>query len=103
MQQQGTWWNNLVKVDLQTNRTLEWFREGHYPSEPNFIPRPGATYEDEGVLLSVVLGGDIGTSYLLMLDAHTMAPIAEAAAPYYLPFPSHGETCTKDRGCWHST
>ena len=69
---------------------MEWYKEDHYASEPNFLPRPGATEEDDGVLISTVLGGDLGHSYLLVLDAKTMTEIARADAPHFLPFTSHG-------------
>ena len=87
---EGVWWNNLVKVDMETGATTEWYKRDHFPSEPNFIARPGATAEDDGVLLSVVLGGDRNASYLLVLDAATMLPLAEADAPHFLPYLSHG-------------
>eukprot|EP00937_MAST-01D_sp_MAST-1D-sp2_P005799 g5799.t1 len=87
---EGVWWNSLVKVDMDTGATLEWYKEDHFPAEPKFIPRPGATAEDDGVLLSTVLGGDRNASYLLVLNASTMAPIAEANAPHFLPYLSHG-------------
>ena len=87
---EGVWWNNLVKVDMETGETLEWYKRDHFPSEPNFIARPGATEEDDGVLLSTVLGGDRNSSYLLILNASTMQPIAEADAPHFLPYMSHG-------------
>lgn len=87
---EGVWWNSLVKVDMETGATLEWYKEDHFPAEPKFIPRPGATAEDDGVLLSTVLGGDRGKSYLLVLNASTMEPIAEANAPHFLPYLSHG-------------
>lgn len=86
----GDWYNNLKKLDLSTGEMIEWHKSGHYPSEPHFIPSPSAVDEDDGVLLSTVLGGDRGTSYLLVLDARTMKPIAEANAPYFLPYSSHG-------------
>ena len=87
---EGVWWNNLVKVDMDTGATIEWYKRDHFPSEPNFIARPGATEEDDGVLLSTVLGGDRNASYLLILDAKTMQPLAEADAPHFLPYLSHG-------------
>ncbi len=86
----GVWWSSLVKIDLETGEHLEWYKEDHYASEPNFLPRPGATEEDDGVLISTVLGGDLGHSYLLVLDAKTMTEIARADAPHFLPFTSHG-------------
>ena len=86
----GVWWNGLIKVDLETGEKKEWYQAGHYPSEPNFIARPGSEAEDDGVLLSTVLAGDLNTSYLLVLNATTMEPMGRALAPHFLPFPSHG-------------
>lgn len=32
-----------------------WRKDGFYPSEPVFVPVPGANEEDDGVVLSVVI------------------------------------------------
>ena len=64
-----------------------------FPTEPDFLPAPGATSEDDGVLVSNVLSGDLNTSYLLVLNATTMEPLARALAPHYLPYVSHGFAC----------
>lgn len=32
-----------------------WKHAGMYPSEPIFVPSPGAVEEDDGVILSVVI------------------------------------------------
>ena len=34
-----------------------WQEDGTYPGEPIFVPRPGGSKEDDGLLLSVVLAG----------------------------------------------
>ena len=99
----GVWWNNIIKIDMETLATIEWYKEDHYPSEVSFFPRPGATDEDDGVLVSTVLGAPLGRSYLLILDAKTLTEIATADAPHYLPFPSHGHSCAPIDGeqmCW---
>jgi len=49
------------------------------PSEPVFVRRPGATSEDDGVLLVMVLADD--TDYLSVLDAKDMTEIARAHIP----------------------
>jgi len=87
------WWDSIIKYDVTGRKiTAKWERKDHYPGELNFIPRPGATSEDDGVILTTVLGGDYGVSYLLVLDAKDLTPIAEARAKFPLPFGSHG--------CW---
>ena len=50
----GVWWSSLVKIDLHTGEHIEWYQKDHFASKPNFIPRPGATEEDDGVLVSTV-------------------------------------------------
>lgn len=37
-----------VKVDIDTKEVKVWSEKDHYPSEPVFVPRPGATDEDDG-------------------------------------------------------
>jgi beta,beta-carotene 9',10'-dioxygenase len=82
--------NQLVKVDVQTKETQCWFDEDCYPSEAIFVAAPEATREDEGVLLSVVLDGKQGTSFLLVLDATTFGELGRAAVPHHIPFSFHG-------------
>ena len=55
-------------------------------SSPNRAP----TRKGEGVLLSVVLDARRGTSFLLVLDAHSLAEIARAECPHHIPFSFHG-------------
>jgi torulene dioxygenase len=42
------------------------------------IPNPEGTSEDDGVLLSVVLDGMRGKSYLLCLDARNLSELGRA-------------------------
>lgn len=89
--QPGDFIDTLVKVDLQRRSHLKWMKKGHYPGEPIFIASPGATKEDEGVILSIVLNSDLGTSYLLVLDAETFKELASARLPEHIPFGFHGQ------------
>mmetsp|Transcript_34947 Transcript_34947/g.62905 ORF Transcript_34947/g.62905 Transcript_34947/m.62905 type:complete len:607 (+) Transcript_34947:67-1887(+) len=83
---------NIVKVDLQNGgASTEWYKRHHFPSEPIFVPRPGATDEDDGVLLSVVLDGVAEMSYLLIIDAKTMTTLAKAYTPSTMPCDVHGQ------------
>jgi len=90
----GVWWNSIVKVDMETGVTTEWYKPDHFASEPNFISRPvsagGTGAEDDGVLVSTVLSGPLNTSVLVVLNATTMEEIAVAKAPHFLPYLSHG-------------
>lgn len=38
----------IVKLNVQTGETRLWLEEDCYPSEPLFVPTPGATEEDDG-------------------------------------------------------
>lgn len=81
----------LVKTDVQTREALIWCGEkGHTPGEPVFVERPGATEEDDGVLLSVVLDGFSKTSYLLCLDAKSFEEVGRAEADFPIGFGFHG-------------
>ncbi|KAJ3342128.1 hypothetical protein HDU93_003344 [Gonapodya sp. JEL0774] len=55
-----------------------WFPEGMYPSEPIFVPRPGANEEDDGVLLVICFDVSDQSGCLVALDASTLKEIARA-------------------------
>ena len=55
-----------------------------------FVSDPGAERKAQGVLLSVVLDARRGISFLLVLDAHSLAEIARAECPHHIPFSFHG-------------
>lgn len=81
----------IAKTDTETKGALLWAPEkGHTPGEAIFVPRPGAEEEDDGVLLSVVLDGTKGRSYLLCLDAKTMVEVGRAEADFAVGFGIHG-------------
>jgi carotenoid cleavage dioxygenase-like enzyme len=68
-----------------------WRKENHYPSEPQFIPRPGATAEDDGVIVDAVLDGNRRQTYLLVLDGKTFKEIASIYTPTVQPTGLHGQ------------
>ena len=81
----------LVKVDVAAGTHRTWDEPSAWAGEPVFVPRPGATAEDDGVVLSVVLDADAGSSFLLVLDAQTFTEVARARAPHHVPFGFHGQ------------
>ncbi len=83
--------NQLVKLDVGDGRADRWHEAGTYPSEPVFVPAPGATAEDEGVVLSVVLDAATERSFLLVLDAGSWQELARATVPQAVPFGFHGQ------------
>ncbi len=79
----------------QARRAQLLAREGCLPRRADLRRRPGARREDDGVLLSVVLDGKRGSSYLLVLDARDLSEIARAAVPHHIPFGFHGLHASK--------
>ncbi|RMZ92058.1 hypothetical protein DV736_g718, partial [Chaetothyriales sp. CBS 134916] len=82
--------DSLIKYDTQTHQAIRWSKHGHTASEPIFIPNPNATDEDDGVLLSVVLDGIQGHSYLAVLDAKTLQQVATATVNGVVGLGFHG-------------
>lgn len=83
--------DGIIRTDTKTRSVLRWNNpHGHTPGEAIFVTRPGATREDDGVLLSVVLDGVAGKSYLLCLDAGTMCEKGRAEMDFAVGFGFHG-------------
>lgn len=86
----------VVKFDTQTQTPTFWNDHGQCAGEPIFVPRPRNAEdgrepdEDDGVLLTVVLDGLEGRSYLLVLDAKSMMEIARADVHGAIGFGLHG-------------
>ncbi|KAG9449167.1 hypothetical protein H6P81_009132 [Aristolochia fimbriata] len=83
--------NTITKIDFLTKTAKNWHEEGSVPSEPFFVPRPGATEEDDGVVISMVSAKN-GEGFALLLDGSSFEEIARAKFPYGLPYGLHG--------CW---
>lgn len=62
----------------------------HTPGEAIFVPDPDRNEEDGGFLLSVILDGEKGTSYLLCLDAENMQEVGRAEVGVAVGFGFHG-------------
>ena len=86
----GGFINELARVDVKKGERIAWHERDQFPGEPVFVAAPGARSEDDGVVLSVVLDGKRGSSYLLVLDARDLSTVATAAVPHHIPFGFHG-------------
>lgn len=88
--------DSLIKVDVKESLDGRdgvklWQQHGCTPSEPIFVPSPEGKKEDDGVVLSVVLDGFKGESFLLVLDAYSMTELARAEMPkHVVGFGFHG-------------
>jgi carotenoid cleavage dioxygenase-like enzyme len=90
----GGWFDRIVATDVTTGEQRTWREPGTHPGEPVLAKRPGATEEDDGVLLSVLLEPARGASALLVLDARTLEELARARVPHHIPFGFHGAFTT---------
>jgi carotenoid cleavage dioxygenase-like enzyme len=91
MGEQTSWLDRIVKADVAARRSTSWQEAGCYPGESVFVAAPEAAAEDEGVLLSIVLDGERGSSFLLLLDARDLSELARAEVPHHIPFGFHGQ------------
>jgi beta,beta-carotene 9',10'-dioxygenase len=80
----------LRKLNVETGEARAFQERGFFPGEPVFVPRPGGTAEDDGVLLTLGLAAREARSLLLVLDARTLEEQARATLPIVVPFGFHG-------------
>ena len=85
------WLEKIARIDIDAGTASAWSQPGCFPGEPVFVADPDGTREDDGVLLSVVLDAEAESSFLLVLDAATLAPLARAAVPHVIPYGFHGQ------------
>ena len=86
----STFLDGLIKYDSQTKTAKQWRVHGHSPGEAIFLPDPEGVDEDSGTLLSVVLDGTKGKSYLLVMDAKSFTEIGRAEMVTVVSFGFHG-------------
>ena len=80
----------ISKKDLCKGRDRYWYKPHHIATEPQFIANPCGFREDDGVLVSLVMNAERGTSYVVVLDARTMKQLSKANLPDYVPTTLHG-------------
>lgn len=90
----STFLDGLIKFDTLTQTAEARIVHAQSPGEPIFIPDPDGVDEDDGVLMSVVLDGTQGKSYLLVLDAKSFTEIGRAEMEIAFPFGFHGTHVT---------
>lgn len=87
--------DSLIKVDVVNKTLMVWREDGFYPSEPVFVPVPGANKEDDGVILSVVITPNQNErNFLLVLDAKNFEELGRAEVPVQMPYGFHGTFVT---------
>jgi all-trans-8'-apo-beta-carotenal 15,15'-oxygenase len=91
----------LVRHDLETGAVATYSPgEGQYPSEAVFVPRAGASVEEDGWLLTMVYDGAVHRSHLQVLDARAPGdgPVARCHFDHAIPFGFHGVWSGGDGG-----
>eukprot|EP01060_Flectonema_neradi_P016984 TRINITY_DN2363_c5_g1_i1.p1 TRINITY_DN2363_c5_g1~~TRINITY_DN2363_c5_g1_i1.p1 ORF type:complete len:526 (+),score=97.99 TRINITY_DN2363_c5_g1_i1:59-1579(+) len=84
-----TMWN-IKKVDLQSGKHTHWdLPSGWTASEPQFVPNPSSTREDDGTLLVPSINQSLKTTAVVALDASTMKEIARIINPITVNFGLH--------------
>lgn len=85
--------DTLVRVDLERGAIDEHrFAAHEWPSEGVFVPRPGATDETDGWIVSLVYDADRHASAWTVLDARRVSdgPVARAWLDHHVPLGFHG-------------
>jgi carotenoid cleavage dioxygenase len=93
------WWGDKVssgpayKHDVRSGRTeVHDFGPGHASLEPVFVPRSGATDENDGYVMAYVFNAERNASDVVILSAQDFAgpPLAVVELPVRVPFGFHG-------------
>jgi all-trans-8'-apo-beta-carotenal 15,15'-oxygenase len=88
------WLDGLVKMDLRSGRNQRFaFGDGWLAEEHVFVPRPGATREDDGWLVGTALNYKRSQTCLNIFRADhlTDGPIARAWLDVAMPLGFHGQ------------
>lgn len=89
-QRAGEYASSIVKVDVRSGNSSAYADGERVYGEPVFVARPGASDEDDGVLLSVGTSQRADSSALVVVDAKTMTLVAKAEVPSSIPLGFHG-------------
>ncbi|WP_414754964.1 carotenoid oxygenase family protein [Anabaena sp. CCY 9910] len=90
----------LIKYDLSNAKSQNYeYGQGRYGSEVVFVPRPGATVEDDGWLITYVYDMSEDSSELVVINAQDInsEPIARVLLPQRVPYGFHGIWVTEEQ------
>jgi torulene dioxygenase len=89
---QAAFFGCIAKTDWLTGTYLKWQPENgeSCPCEPVFIERPGATEEDDGLVLTIIIDRKGRHSVLVALDGRTLTEVARADMPQVYGIGPHG-------------
>ncbi|XP_060584886.1 carotenoid isomerooxygenase-like isoform X2 [Ruditapes philippinarum] len=74
--------NAVTKLNVDTGEEIHYtFPEGLFVQEPNFVPHPNSSSEDDGVIVAQGIDGRKHKGFMVIIDAKTMELIAHVTAP----------------------
>ncbi len=83
----------ILKLDMNSDAEQIWSGAPHgFVSEPIFVPRPNATEEDDGWVLSLVYDSSHHRSDVVILDGRNLnkEPVARLHLKHHIPYGLHG-------------
>ena len=83
---------SIMKLDVEKKElTQTWDDPNCRATEPQFVPRPGSTLEDDGVVVFVCLGTSLETpnTALVVLDPD-LQELGRYSVPFATPVAFHG-------------
>ena len=90
----------VVKLDVETGETIQKkLPTGLFPTEPIFVPRPGATEEEDGVVVMSGIDGGQEKGYVIIYNATTMDQLFLATGPRKTLFGVHSKFYPFTVGC----
>jgi torulene dioxygenase len=93
--------NSIVKGDVTERKVVaKWSAPGVYTTEAQFIPRPGATEEEDGVLFTVLYDSNIDKSVVALLNPRALTLIGNVTLDFVIPYHSHGVSCNPKGKCF---
>jgi carotenoid cleavage dioxygenase len=85
----------VLKYDLLDEKEIAYLDYGDmYGGEALFVPRAGATAEDDGYLIDLLMSDD--RADLVVIDARNMAEVARLHLPQRVPFGVHATWLTTE-------
>lgn len=90
----------IIKYDFSTGKSeTHEFGTGRYGGEAVFVPRPSATAEDDGWLVTFVYSTVEETSELVVVNAQdiTGEPVARVLIPQRVPYGFHGAWVSEEQ------
>ncbi len=87
---EGGWSSTILAVDVEQAAARRFSEPPWIYGEPVFVSAPGASAEDEGVLLTVGTHLSEPRSALRVLDAKSLEPLARAEIAGAIPLGFHG-------------